>query len=102
MPAVDAGIIVFLTLAICILGGLLMSQLDDLKVALADTQAAQTQIAAALTEIASDLDDLIALVSAGSPDLTEVLAAATAIRDAAKSQADAATADAAKFTPPEV
>jgi hypothetical protein len=80
----------------------IMSQLDDLKVALADTQAAQTQTAASLTEIASDLDDLIALVGSGSPDLTEVLASATAIRDTAKSLVDAATADAGKFTPPEV
>lgn len=74
-----------------------MAQLDDLKAALADVQVSQTSIADSLTNIVQDLDDLIALVAAGSPDLTEVLTQAQAIRDAAKAQADAATAAAGKF-----
>ena len=76
-----------------------MSQLDDLKAAQAETQAAVATTATELTEIASDLDALIALVQAGSPDLTEVLTQAQAIRDGVKAQADAATAAAGKFTP---
>lgn len=51
-----------------------MAAIDDLKALLAETQTS-------IENIATDVDTLIALVSQPAPDLTEVIAQATAIRD---------------------
>ena len=74
-----------------------MSQLDDIKAELADIKSAQADAAAAAADLSDDVDKLLALVQAGSPDLTEIEATVKDIQATARAQADALKAAAGKF-----
>ena len=74
-----------------------MAQIDDIKAELADIKDSQAQAATAAADLSDDVDKLLALVQAGSPDLSEIEAAVKDIQATAKAQADALTAASQKF-----
>ena len=80
-------------------GERIMSQLDDIKAALADIQQSQKEAADAATNIAEDLDELLALVQSGA-GLDEIEASVKDIQTTARAQADALIAASQKFPVP--
>ena len=95
LPLLGALLVIILSVEVWI-----MSQLDDLKAALADVQQSQADAAVAAADLADDVDKLLALVQAGNPDLTEVVTLAQSIQATARSQADALKAASEKFPTP--
>lgn len=80
----------------------IMGALDDLKAQLAAANDQTNQIASTLTEVASDIDDLIAKLAAGTPgseEVVEATAAATALTARLTETATALRAVADKHTP---
>lgn len=84
-------------------GHQIMNQLDDLRAQLAAANTTTNQISTLVTEIASDLDELIAKLAAGAPGSQEVIdatAEATALTARLSETAAALTGVAAKYPAP--
>ena len=77
----------------------IMSQLDDIKAALADIQQSQAEAAVAAADLAGDVDALLLLVQQGA-NLDEIASAVTDIQTTARAQADALKAASEKFPTP--
>lgn len=80
----------------------ILMALEELRTQLAQANEQTTTIAATLTEVASDLDDLIAKLAAGTPgsqEIADATAEATTITNSLRSTADALRAVADKHTP---
>jgi hypothetical protein len=79
-----------------------MAALDDLRKALADSNSAADAAGATIAEIASDIDDLIAKLAAGTPGSEEVRQAteeAAALTAKLTATAATLTETASKHTP---
>lgn len=76
--------------------------LEELRTQLAQANDQTNQIATTLTEVATDLDDLIAKLAAGTPgsqEIADATAEATTVTNTLRSTAEALRAVADKHTP---